>query len=128
MSTLRPEPTAGWPAYTVWAICGAMWTFSFLSFVGPVVWPLAIALTWLAFKYTPARRDALGLVAGVGAFLLFIGFLHVRDLPCDSPRAVTASSCGGLDSKPWSIIGSLVLVGALILYRSLPKRQDTNTP
>ena len=125
VSSLLPEETSGWSAYVVWAICGALWAFSFLSFVGPVVWPLAAALTWLAFKYTSQRRDALGLVAGAGAFVLFTGLLHIRDLPCDSPRAATASGCGGFDSKPWLIIGSIVLLGAVLLYRSVRQRQDS---
>lgn len=110
-------------------MCGALWTFSVLSFAGPFAWPFAIALTWLLVRHAPDRRDAIGLVAGLGTFLIFIGLIHVGDTLCPESGTLTIPagetgtiSCGGLDSRPWLAIGALILIGALLLYRMARRR------
>ena len=111
------ERVGGWSAFVVWAIAGAMWAFSVISFAaGPFMIPFAGWLTWIAWRRTERRRDVLGLVAGVGAFILFVGFLHVGDVPCDSPRAPRRSSCGGIDAKPWLIVGSVIVAAGILPF------------
>jgi len=123
MSRLRPEPTSGWTAFVAWGFCGTLWTVSAISFAGLFVVPLALVLSWLLFRYAMDRRDAVGLIAGVAAFLIFVGLLHIADTPCPQsgvliiPAGAEGSvSCGGLDSFPWLASGSLLLIIAFVLY------------
>ena len=123
MATLRPETTTGWGAFAAWALCGMLWAFSFLSFAGLVTLPVAAILTALLIKYAPDNRDAMGLVAGIGAMVLVIGFLNLGYQPCpESPTIVIMTdegsfSCGGLDPKPWLAVGFIFLVVAIAVYR-----------
>lgn len=134
MPRLRPEATSGGPAFIAWGLCGALWAFSGLSFAGFVVLPLAAVLTWLLLRHGPDRRDAIGLIAGAGAFLVLIGFLHVGDTPCPESGVLYVPagqqgivSCGGLDSLPWFVSGSLIVTIAVVLYWFLkrPKTEPT---
>ncbi len=126
----RVEPLSGWPAFSVWALCGALWTFSFLSFAGPLLWPLAIGLTWFATRKTPKDRDLLGLLAGLGLFILYIGLINVGSSPCSESGIAFPddgqSSCGGSDARPWLLVGLVALSLAILLYsRSASWRPET---
>jgi len=89
VATWRPEPTSGWPAFVAWTFCGALWTVSVLSQVGLFTLPLAVVLTWLLIRYSRDRRDAIGLVAGVAAFLLYVGSAHIGQAPCPESGMLT---------------------------------------
>lgn len=127
----RSGATSGWRAFVAWGLCGALWAFSGLSFAGLFVLPLAAVLTWMLFRLGKDRRDATGLIAGAGGFLVLIGFLHVGDTPCPESGVLyvpagqeSVVSCGGLDSLPWFVSGSLIVTVAVALYCFL-KRPTT---
>lgn len=139
MATWRPEPTSGWPAFVAWALCGALWTFSVLSFAGLFTMPLAAVLTWLLIRYSSDRHDAIGLVAGVAAFLVYVGSAHIGELPCPESGTLTilpgeegSVSCSDFVSTPWLVGGMLLLVVALVLYRIVrgqrPEKPKHATP
>ena len=134
MSRFKPEATSGWSAFIAWGFCGALWAFSVISFAGMFVLPLAVVLTWLLSRYAVDRRDAIGLIAGVAALLVFIGLLHMADTPCPESGVLFVPageqgvvSCGGLDSAPWLVIGSLLLIAAGLLY-SVVRRRPPRIP
>lgn len=122
MATWRPEPTSGWPAFTAWAFCGALWTFSVLSFAGLYTLPLAVVLTWLLLRYSTDKRDAIGLIAGAAALLIYVGSAHIGETPCPEsgtltiPPGETSVSCSDFVSTPWLVGGILLLVVAFVLY------------
>jgi len=80
------------------------------------------------------RRDAIGLIAGVAALLVFIGLLHIADTPCPESGILFVPageqgvvSCGGLDSAPWLVSGTLLLVAACVLYSTVRGRRPQIT-
>lgn len=124
MSKWRPEPTSGWAAFVAWTFCGALWTFSVLSFAGLFTLPLATVLTWLLIRYSIDRRDAIGLIAGVAAVLVYVGSAHITEMPCPESGTLTglpggdrSVSCTDFVSTPWLVGGVLLLVAFLVLYR-----------
>lgn len=129
MAKWRPEPTSGWPAFVAWAFCGVLWTFSFLSFAGLITLPLAAVLTWLLFRYSVHKRDAIGLVAGGAAVLVYVGSAHIGESPCPASGTLTIApggpasvSCTDFVSSPWLVSGVVVLIGALGLYWIIRRR------
>lgn len=139
MATWRPEPTSGWPAFVGWTFCGALWTFSVLSFAGLFTLPLAAVLTWLLYRYSTDRHDAIGLIAGVAALLVYVGSAHFGETPCPEsgtlaipPGGEGSVSCTDFVSTPWLVGGILLLVVALVLYRMVrgrhPEKPKLTTP
>ena len=139
MATWRPEPTSGWPAFVAWMFCGALWTFSVLSFAGLFTLPLAAVLTWLLIRYSTDRHDAIGLIAGVAVLLVYVGSAHIGETPCPESGTLTippggegSVSCIDFVSTPWLVGGILLLVVALVLYRMVrgrhPEKPKLATP
>lgn len=129
VATWRPEPTAGWTAFVAWTVCGALWTFSVLSFTGLFTLPLAAVLTWLLIRYTTDKRDAIGLVAGVAALVVYVGSAHIGETRCPESGTLTilpggegSVSCTDFVSTPWLVGGILLLGAALVLYRMVRRR------
>jgi len=119
--------------------CGALWTFSVLSFAGLFTLPLAAVLTWLLIRYSTDRHDALGLIAGVAALLVYVGSAHIGETPCPESGTLTippggegSVSCTDFVSTPWLVGGILLLVVALVLYRMVrgrhPEKPKLATP
>jgi hypothetical protein len=111
---------SGWIAFSVIGVLGVLLAFSFLSFAGPLAWPVVVIIGAIVIWTRPPARAWLGLIAGIGAFLLFIGIIHIGDTPCAAIGGMVSHgpgdepySCGGLDAKPWLIIGSVVLAIAV---------------
>jgi hypothetical protein len=139
VATWRPQPTSGWPAFVAWTFCGALWTFSVLSFAGLFTLPLAAGLTWLLTRYSLDKDDAIGLVAGVATFLVYVGSAHIGEMPCPESGTLTLPaggerrvSCTDVVSTPWLVGGILLLVAALVLYRLVrgrhPEKSKLATP
>jgi len=116
----RPRRISGWSAFSVIGLLGTLLAFSFLSFAGPFAWPFILILGAAVIWVRPPARAWFGLISGIGAFLLFIAAIHLADAPCDTPAGIealrTSGSCGGLDSKPWLIVGALVFALGFGLY------------
>ena len=109
-----------------------------LSFAGLFTLPLAAVLTWLLIRYSTDKRDAIGLIAGVAAFLLYVGSAHIGQAPCPESGTLTippgggSVSCTNFVPTPWFVGGVLLLVVALILYRMVsgphPEKAKLETP
>ena len=118
----RPRRMTGWTAFGATVVLGLLLAFSFLSFAGPLVWPVVLVFGAIVIWLRPPIRSGFGLFSGIGVFLLFIGVIHLQDTPCSSSGIVISAdfsgvySCGGLDSKLWLIAGSVVLVAGIGLF------------
>jgi hypothetical protein len=118
----RPRRIAAWPAFAVMTLLGTLLAFSFLSFAGPLAWPFVLMLGGIAIWARPHGHAAFGIVTGFGVFLLFVAVIHLNSNPCppsgtlQSTAGIGPSSCGGIDSKPWLIVGSAALVTGVALF------------
>jgi hypothetical protein len=120
----------GWIWFAVWALVGGGFTFSYLTgfTIGLFILPFVVLLLGVVLWASPRPREALGFVAGIGAMVLVIGFLHWGDRPCPSGGRLHlavdeyAVSCGGLDPMPWFLAGGVV-VGAAVVGYALGRRR-----
>ena len=123
-----PRRLSGWTAFGSTVVVGALLAFSLLSFAGPLAWPLILILGAIVIWLRPPVRAGLGLISGIGLFVLFIGVIHLQDTPCSSSGIVISAefsgvySCGGLDSKPWLIVGSAAFIAGIGLFVAARQR------
>ena len=116
MATLRLEPSKGWSAFGAWAIAGALWSVTLISFVGLFTLPFALLLTGLLVRYSPQRRDALGLLAGAAGVALVLGVVNLGYQPCPESGTLTilsgegSSSCGGFAPAPFFVVGVVLMI------------------
>lgn len=121
----RLEQTAGWPGFLAFLLAGGLLSFGIVgaASVGLFVLPLGVVLFGLLVGYAPDPRDRWGVLAGVGAVVVFVGVLHRNYQPCEAGWVLVPqgeeglSSCGGLDGRLWLVVGLLFIVTSLILYR-----------
>ncbi len=124
----RPRRVTGWTAFGVTVVLGVLLAFSFLSFAGPLAWPVVLIIGGTVIWARPPARAWLGLIAGIGTFLLFVGIIHLNDTPCTAIGMISHGpgdgpySCGGLDSEPWLIVGSVVFVAGIGLFVAARRR------
>lgn len=85
----------------------------FVSVVGLLTIPIGIVIA-LALHRRSGGREMLGLVAGIGITITFIGSLHGNYRACSAERQVlvlrpgqtsAGFSCGGVDGPHWLIVG-----------------------
>ena len=118
----RPRRMTGWTAFGATVALGALLAFSVLSFAGPLAWPLILIIGGVVIWLRPPIRAGFGMISGIGVFLLFTGVIHLQDTPCSSSGIVISAdfsgvySCGGFDSKPWLIAGSVALIAGIGLF------------
>jgi hypothetical protein len=95
-----------------------------VSVVGLVTIPLGL-LVALALGRRSNGRERLGLLAGIGVTITFVGSLHADYRACSRYHGVLTSgpgqrsfgfSCGGVDGPHWLIVGIGVTLAAAILY------------
>ncbi|GMQ86440.1 MAG: hypothetical protein BMS9Abin07_2019 [Acidimicrobiia bacterium] len=125
MSGKRRRRIDGWSAFLGWFLVGALLGFGFAAAlsVGGVALPFVLLLGGLMIWARPPASSVLGLVAGVGALILFIGILHIGDTACaesgfadSSTVAEGDDSCGGLDARPWLAVGATALAAGSGLF------------
>ena len=121
MATLRLEPSKGWSAFGAWAIAGALWSVTLISFVGLFTLAFALLLTGLLVRYSPQRRDALGLLAGAAGVALVLGVVNLGYHPCPESATLTmsgegSSSCGGFAPAPFFVVGVVLMILGLGPY------------
>ncbi len=96
-----------------------------VSSLGVFLVPLGLLLA-LGLARRRAGVDALGLLAGLGAIIAWIGSLNLDYRACSSgsvtlmlsprgPHSVSYS-CGGVNGVPWVIAGTCAVAGALAWY------------
>ena len=128
----RPRRMTGWTAFGATVLLGVLLAFSFLSFAGPLAWPVVLVFGAIVIWARPPARAWLGLMAGIGAFLLFIGIIHLNDTPCTAIGTISHGpgdgpySCGGLDSEPWLVVGSVVFVTGIGLFVAERQRRTSD--
>lgn len=131
-----------WRWFVAWmlpGICLASGVTALGIFIAPVGLVLIGGLAW--------RRptvDALGLLAGVGASVAWLGSINLGYRACSSnhgelslspggPGSVSYS-CGGVNGPAWMIVGVCVVAAAAVLYlvmtrqRGLPGGKSTSAP
>ena len=130
MAPLRLDKSIGWPAFFWYVLSGGLLSFGIVAAasVGLLVLPFGMVLFGLLIAYAPDPRDRWGVFTGVGAVGILIGLLNIDNRPCagwvsgqetgsTSSGATSSVSCGGLDGRPWLVIGVLLIVVSLVVYR-----------
>jgi len=99
----RPR-LSGLVGFAVWAAAGALFFFSLLTgfSIGLLILPAAAGVVIFAASWAPGTREATGFFAGVGAICLLVAYIN-RDP-------------GGLDSRPWSIVGLGLIAAAVVTF------------
>ena len=109
-----------------WLIVGAAYAFSFLSFTGLFIMPIAILLTVLLARIPTSSSGVPGLISGLGMPLLLIAYFN-REGPgtiCHS-TATTYSCADEWSPWPWLIVGVILLIAGLLI--SLRKQRQRPT-
>jgi hypothetical protein len=127
-----PSPS-GWAWFGAWAVVGGLAAFSFLSWIGVFVLPVAGLALWAVASRSPGWSSAFGAVTGAGLFCLVVWVINRDYVPCppnglsgdDIPPGETSIGCGGFDPQPW-LVAAIVLavagVGAFVLARRRDER------
>ena len=82
----------------------------------------ALLLTGLLVRYSPQRRDALGLLAGAAGVALVLGVVNLGYQPCPESGTLTmlsgegSSSCGGVAPAPFFVVGVALMILGLGPY------------
>jgi hypothetical protein len=120
----RAGPNRSWRWFATWMPPGACLALGVSAF-GIFALPVAVVLI-LVLSQRRWTVDALGLLAGLGAIVAWIGSLNLNHQACSShaTRATLAPggaqsisySCGGINGTPWLIIGIGMAAVAIALY------------
>jgi hypothetical protein len=96
--------------FWLWAIAGALVTFSFVAAasIGLLILPFAALATAFIARSTRARAEPLGALVGAAAICFLIAWLQ--------------RGPGGLDSRPWLAVGILLAGAGLAGYTLLTRR------
>jgi hypothetical protein len=118
------RPNRSWRWFAAWMLPGACLALG-VSALGVFALPVAAILIFV-LSQRRSTVDALGLLAGLGAIVAWIGSLNLNHQACSShtTRATLAPggaqsisySCGGIDGKPWLIMGIGIAAVAIALY------------
>jgi hypothetical protein len=105
-----------WPWFLAWTLPGACFAVS----VTALGWyPLLLAiLTGIVFARFSHGRERLGVLAGIGIAVVFLGSLHTNYQACRPfmlGHAGVVYSCGGIDGTHWLIVGTALTLAAATL-------------
>ncbi len=119
-----------WRWFVAWMLPGVCVAFGVTAlgiFIVPVGLVLVICLAWRR-----ATVDALGLLAGVGAIVAWVGSINLGYRACSSShpglslapgeRSVSYS-CGGVNGQAWLIVGVCMLAASVALYLVMSDQQ-----
>ncbi len=109
-------------------VCVAFGVTALGIFIVPVGLVLIICLAWRR-----ATVDALGLLAGVGAIVAWVGSINLGYRACSSRHPALSLtpggarsisySCGGVNGLAWLIVGVCMLAAAVALYLVISDHQ-----
>jgi hypothetical protein len=101
---------AGCGRFWLWALAGALVTFSLIAAasIGLFVLPVAALVTALVARSTRLAAETLGALVGAGAICLVIAWLQ---------RAP-----GGFDWRPWLVAGTVLAALGIAGYGLLGRR------
>ena len=116
-----------WTMFAAWGIAGAATGLSITS-LAFVTLPVAIVL--IAVLVLRAPREAIGLVAGVGATVAVIGALNLDYTPCARLEVLrpgqTDFECGGFDGAPWLAAGLALIAAAVLVFLALRRGRSVH--
>jgi hypothetical protein len=74
----RGEGSASWFGFAIWAVAGAVFTFSLLTglSIGLFLLPLVVLAIGLAVRVASEVRSMLGFAAGIALILLVVAAIH----------------------------------------------------
>lgn len=105
-----------WVWFTAWLIVGAAYAFSFLTFAGLFILPIAILLTVLLAKTPSSSSGVPGLISGLGMPLLLIAYENREGPGTICHTTATAHTCGVESSPwPWLLLGVTLLTAGLLI-------------
>jgi hypothetical protein len=102
---------AGCGRFWLWAVAGALITFSVVSVasIGLFIFPFAVLATAFVARKTRHRADALGVLLGAASICFLIAGLQVGD-------------GGGADARPWFVAGVVLAPIATAGYAFVTRR------
>jgi predicted membrane metal-binding protein len=102
---------AGCGRFWLWAVAGALITFSVVAVasIGLFILPVAVLATAFVARKTRRRADALGVLPGAASICFLIAGLHLGDE-------------GGADARPWFVTGVLLAAVGTAGYAFVTRR------
>jgi hypothetical protein len=112
-----------WSGYVLWVTAGALCSLSVVALlsIGPFIAPVAVLATAVAARRRPGMKNALGLVSGVGAVPLYVGFIHLGSV-AHCPRISSATSCEEFVAWPWLVVGVALVLAGLVGFAEKRRR------
>jgi hypothetical protein len=137
-----PRRIDGWSAFLGWLLVGGLLGFAVVgaASVGVLALPFVIILAVMMVRSRPPSHSLLGLIAGVGVLLLFIGVINLGTTPCDETGTLVdgvivfgsveggsgedgaETSCGGFAPAPWLAVGGTALASGTALFAIAERR------
>ena len=120
-----------WAWFAAWAVGGALCVLALVSFIIVLVLLAvviaAVAAVLLARTHTRAPDSALGVVAGAGLVLLFVGYLNRQGPGETCWQSARGGGCDQhLDPFPWLAVG-MALVSVAIVAQVLRDRRTVES-
>ncbi len=142
MTDERPRRIDGWSAFLGWLLVGGLLGFAVLgaASVGVLALPFVVILVVMMVRARPPSHSLLGLIAGVGVLLVFIGIINLGNTPCDETGTLVdgvivfgyveggsaedgaETSCGGFAPAPWLAVGGTALAAGTVLFAVAERR------
>ena len=94
-----------------WIVAGAMWALSVISFIGVILFPVALAAAIALACVRPAQKAAPAFIAGLGLPLLYVAWLNR-----EGPGTVCNAIRGGhectdeMSPLPWLAVGAALVI------------------
>jgi len=146
VSDERPRKMVGWSAFLGWLLVGGLISFAILgaASIGLLAVPFVVILIVMMRRARPPAHSLLGLIAGVGVMLMFIGVLNLGHTPCDETGTLVdgevvfgyveegseedgaETSCGGWPPAPWLLVGGAAFAAGAGLF-AVAERRDQDS-
>jgi hypothetical protein len=106
----------GWRWFFVWLLLGVAAALGAVS-LGPLLLVPAATVAVLLGSQPRIRRSAFGLLGGIGALLLYVGWVQ-RDGPGTTCwQTATASGCDEhLNPLPWLVAGAVLFAAGVVAH------------
>jgi hypothetical protein len=107
---------AGW--FGVWTAIGAAYALGCISFIGVLVLPVAFAATIAVAQVRGSVDGLAGIVAGLGAPLLYVAWLNrAGPDPYQCHAIANGESCAEvMNPWPWLVAGTGFIVAGVALF------------
>lgn len=114
LSIVRTSAT--WGEFFIWALLGGVAAFGLLAF-GLIALVLILLGGWVATTRPGFRHSGFGILAGVGAAMLYVAYVqrHGPGLVCW--HTATESGCDQYANPwPWLLVGALVVLVSFLAH------------